>query len=76
MSEKDFGRGRILSPSAVEGELVAGELVELAVLGEGSAEPSPESRLIFAAASINTNYKLNDCIRNITAVCNLRQNSV
>ena len=50
--ENDFGRGRILSPSAEGGELAAGEPVLLlaAVLGDGSVEPIPESRLFFAAA--------------------------
>ena len=50
---KDLARGRILSSSlVVEGELVTGELVLLlAVPGDGSVEPMPESRLVFATAT-------------------------
>ena len=53
--EKDLGRGRILSPSVVRGELVAGELaLLLAVPGDGSVEPMPESRPVFATATKKT----------------------
>ena len=54
--EKDLGRGRILSSSVVEGELVAGELVLLlAVFGDRSVELMSESRLVFATATKKIN---------------------